>query len=72
MVYKARGCYQDTSSRLLKEQVLNEKDPKSKVYGGMTIDWENWNKYMPGLACRCAKIVKAKGWSVFGLQFYGE
>ena len=31
----------------------------------------DWNNYMQGFACRCAKIVKSKGWKVFGLQFYG-
>ncbi|KAL9957679.1 hypothetical protein ACROYT_G034603 [Oculina patagonica] len=70
--YKARGCYQDSPSRVFKEQVLNERDPKSKVYGGRKIEWMDWNNYMPGFACRCAKIVKAKGYTVFGLQFYGE
>ena len=57
---------------MLKEQMVNERDPKSKVYGGRRIDWMDWNNYMPGFACRCAKIVKARGWTVFGLQFYGK
>jgi len=70
--YEAKGCYQDNPARVLKEQVLNERDPKSKVYGGRKIDWMDWNNYMQGFACRCAKMVKAKGWKVFGLQFYGE
>ncbi|KAJ7340116.1 hypothetical protein OS493_002842 [Desmophyllum pertusum] len=70
--YKARGCYKDSPARVFKEQVLNERDPKSKVYGGRRIDWTDWNNYMQGFACRCAKIVKDKGWKVFGLQFYGE
>ena len=70
--YKARGCYRDNPARMLKEQVLNERDTKSKVYGGRKIDWKDWNNYIQGFACRCAKIVKAKGYKVFGLQFYGE
>ena len=28
--------------------------------------------YVPDLACRCAKKAKAKGWTFFGLQFYGK
>ena len=51
---------------------MNERDPRSKVYNGYRIDWTNWNNYMPAFACRCAKIVKAKGYTVFGLQFYGR
>ena len=70
--YKAVGCFQDSPARALKEHVLNERDRKSKVYFGDRIDWMNWNNYMPAFACRCAKIVKAKGYTVFGLQFYGR
>lgn len=52
--------------------MLNERDKTSKVYGGRMINWRDWNNYMQGFACRCAKIVKAKGYKVFGLQFYGK
>lgn len=52
--------------------MLNERDKTSKVYGGRVINWRDWNNYMQGFACRCAKIVKAKGYKVFGLQFYGK
>jgi len=70
--YRAVGCFKDSPRRVLKEHVLNERDPRSKVFGGRRIDWLNWNQYMPAFACRCAKIVKDKGYKVFGLQFYGE
>ena len=72
VAYKAKGCFQDSPDRVLKEQVLNERDKTSKVYGGRVINWRDWNNYMQGFACRCAKIVKAKGYKVFGLQFYGK
>lgn len=72
VAYKAKGCFQDSPNRVLKEQVLNERDKTSKVYGGRMINWRDWNNYMQGFACRCAKIVKEKGYKVFGLQFYGE
>ena len=72
VAYKAKGCFQDSPDRVLKEQVLNERDKTSKVYGGRMINWRDWNNYMQGFACRCAKIVKAKGYKVFGLQFYGK
>lgn len=70
--YRGRGCYGDSPSRVFKEQVVNERDPTSKVYRGRRIDWRDWNSYIEGFACRCAKLVKAKGWTVFGLQFYGK
>ena len=70
--YKAVGCFKDSPSRVLKEHVLNERDPRSKVFKGIRIDWFNWNNYMPAFACRCAQIVKDKGYTVFGLQFYGR
>jgi len=70
--YQAVGCYKDNSKRPLPHQLLNERDPHSKVYGGRRIDWINWNAYIAGFACRCAALAKAKGYTVFGLQFYGE
>ena len=47
-------------------------DPSISNYGGRKIDWFNWNVYMPGFACRCAKKAKELGYDVFALQFYGE
>lgn len=70
--YKAKGCYHDNPSRVLKTQVINERDPTSNVFNGRRIEWTNWNNYMAEFACRCAKAVKERGWKIFGLQFYGE
>ncbi|XP_028514921.1 uncharacterized protein LOC110239313 isoform X2 [Exaiptasia diaphana] len=70
--YRAIGCYQDHFKRPLPFEILNERDVTSKVYGGRRIDWNNWNSYMPQFACRCAQLAKAKGYTIFGLQFFGE
>ncbi|KAK3728149.1 hypothetical protein QZH41_019468 [Actinostola sp. cb2023] len=70
--YKAIGCYKDDSRRPLPEQILNERDTTSIVYGGRLINWHDWDNYIEGFACRCAELAQKKGYSVFGLQFYGE
>ncbi|XP_068751837.1 uncharacterized protein [Montipora capricornis] len=70
--YKAKGCYEDHPARVLKTQIINERDPQSNVFNGHRINWFDWNNYMAAFACRCAKAVKEKGWKIFGLQFYGE
>jgi len=69
---EALGCFNDKSQRAMPEEILNERDTTSKVYGGITIDWKNYHKFVQGFACRCAKIAARKGYSVIGLQFYGE
>lgn len=70
--FKAIGCYKDHFTRPLPEEILNERDVTSKVYGGQKIRWHDWDNYMAGFACRCAEAAKAKGYSVFALQFYGN
>jgi len=66
------GCFTDTYQRAMPEEILNERDQTSKVFGGRLIDWHKYNKFILGFACRCAKIASAKGYTVIGLQFYGE
>lgn len=66
------GCFSDRFQRAMPEELLNERDVTSKVFGGQTIDWKKYESYMHGFSCRCAKIARSKGYSVIGLQFYGE
>jgi len=66
------GCYNDNYQRAMPEQLLNERDATSKVYGGQLIDWKHYETYILDFACRCAKIAASKGYTVIGLQFYGE
>lgn len=58
--------------RTLPNYILNELDPTVDNYGGRRIDWFNWNIYMPGFVCRCAKKAKQLGYDVIGLQHYGQ
>ncbi|KAL9976290.1 hypothetical protein ACROYT_G013573 [Oculina patagonica] len=70
-----KGCYRDRggSNRALPNYIYNERDPRAKkTYGGRRIEWNNWNVYFPGFACRCAQKAKELGYDLFGLQFYGE
>lgn len=64
------ACFQ--TKRTLPNYILNERDPSIKNYGGRKIEWFNWNVYMPGFVCRCARKAKELGYDVFGIQFYGE
>ncbi|EDO40033.1 predicted protein [Nematostella vectensis] len=66
------GCYHDMANRALPVEILNERDESSDVKGDQLIEWLRWDKYVPEFACRCAKLAKAKGYSYFALQFYGE
>lgn len=66
------GCFNDKYKRAMPEEILNERDTTSKVFGGKTIDWNNFRSFLEGFACRCAQIAASKGYTVIGLQFYGE
>lgn len=69
---EALGCFNDDYQRAMPEQILNERDKTSKVFSGHIIDWKNYEKYVLAFACRCANIAAAKGYTVIGLQFFGE
>lgn len=66
------GCFDDKFQRALPEEILNERDVTSQVFSGITIDWKHFSKWLAAFACRCAKKASAKGYTVIGLQFYGE
>ncbi|XP_068717696.1 uncharacterized protein [Montipora capricornis] len=71
--FETIGCFKDKPiKRVLPHYIYNERDPSTKTYGGRKIDWFNWNKYVPGFACRCAQKAKELGYDLFGLQSYGE
>ena len=36
------------------------------------IDWNDWENYLPGFVCRCAKKAKDLGYDLFGVQFFGK
>ncbi|XP_031566733.1 coadhesin-like [Actinia tenebrosa] len=67
------GCFIDTLiPRPLPELLLTDRDPTDPVYSGNTINWYNFMDYLKGLVCRCAERTKERGFTHFGLQFYGE
>ncbi|XP_032230545.1 uncharacterized protein LOC116614066 [Nematostella vectensis] len=69
------GCYRGYVGKqryLLNKLLFTDRDPSSRVFSGQTINWRNWKTYVNGLACRCAKAAYNKGYTMFGLQFYGE
>ncbi|XP_020622801.1 coadhesin-like isoform X3 [Orbicella faveolata] len=70
------GCFKDLKGgqRALKEQLVNIRDPKSKVFpvGEPKLSWKHLTQSFHSLACLCAEKARKKGYGVFGLQFYGE
>ncbi|XP_048584945.1 uncharacterized protein LOC5514578 [Nematostella vectensis] len=71
--FKAVGCFEDQFiNRSLPNYIYNERDPTHPTYGNRSIEWYNWNNWLPGFACRCAAKAKELGYDVFGVQFWGE
>ncbi|KAK3726389.1 hypothetical protein QZH41_016254, partial [Actinostola sp. cb2023] len=71
--YKTLGCFADSmGDRVLPNYIYNERDSTVSNYGNRDIEWYNWEKYMAGFSCRCAKRAKQLGYDLFGMQFYGE
>ncbi|EDO34921.1 predicted protein [Nematostella vectensis] len=72
---KKIGCLKgwENGHRLIWNELLfTDRDPSSNVFSGILIDWANWQDYINSLACRCARAAYKKGYTYFGLQFYGE
>ena len=69
------GCFKDRSRSprpALGRLLITDRDRTSKLYSGEDIDWLNFGVYLEDFAYRCAKEASKKGFTVFGLQFYGE
>lgn len=69
------GCYKDAhkqTQRPLPDYLFNDRDSSIQTWSGKWIDWRNWDVYVPQFACRCAHAAKAKNFTYFGMQFYGE
>ncbi|CAH3172036.1 unnamed protein product [Porites lobata] len=71
------GCFVDKTGqqgalRTLPNLLVNDRDVNSDANDGHVLDWHKWPESIHSLACRCANATRAKGWKVFGLQFYGE
>jgi len=71
--WKKVGCFRDKhDDRAMQEEVANDRDVHSNHFIGQKIDWEKFPESTETLACECAKRTSAKGYQMFGLQFYGE
>ena len=72
--FKPTGCYKDNQvkPRPLPDYIMNERDYTLPNWNGHIIDWNNWDKYMPALICRCAMAAKKGNYKYFGIQFYGK
>ena len=44
-----------------------DRDRSSKFWSGINYAFQEFNIYLPDLACRCAKATKVKGYVTFGL-----
>ena len=42
------------------------------MWSGKTIDWNNWDTYIVDLVCRCANESRARNYSHFSIQYYGN
>lgn len=68
------GCFKDNKKapRPLPDYIMTDRQKNLKIYSGQSIDWRNWDVYLPTFVCRCAKLAKEKGHDTFGVQYYGE
>lgn len=68
------GCFRDNQivPRPIPDYIMTDRQRNLAIYSGQSIDWRNWDVYMPQFVCRCAKEAKQKGYTLFGVQFYGK
>lgn len=71
--YTKLGCFRDDRKkpRPLPQLLFTDRDSRSKVSSGKTIDWNNWDNYIVDLVCRCAEAAKDKKYAFFSLQYFG-
>eukprot|EP00794_Sanderia_malayensis_P000211 gene211-827_t len=71
--WKKVGCFDDhLDPRPLPQELVNRRDPYNHNYDGHMIDWNDYPGTLHALYCKCAELTEQKGFSHFGLQFYGE
>ena len=65
----ADGCFNENKSdRALSTLIINDVDMESSKFMGIfRVDYDNWDQYMEGLICRCARKAKEEGYSHFGI-----
>lgn len=72
--YKVLGCFkEDTDERALDVLIIDDDSPESSAFMGLvSTDFDNWEEYIEGLICRCARKIKERGYTVFSIQNGGE
>ena len=71
--FKPVGCFVDKEDdRAIPGYTLNWRDQTSPSWDGIIFEWNQWSEYLYLLVCRCAFKAKAKGHTVFAIQYYGE
>ena len=68
------GCYvEDPEDRALNELIIDDQHPDSTKFMGLVFSsFDNWGKYLESLICRCARIIKEKGYKTFGIYNEGN
>ncbi|EDO42760.1 predicted protein [Nematostella vectensis] len=68
------GCFRDRhASRILPDMIMTDRDRSSIVFSGTQMNWpKTFQPYLKSIACRCARKAEAKGYEIFGLQYYSE
>lgn len=68
------GCYKEKTaeSQPLSDLLFTDRKSTSSKWSGVKYAYQEFNGYLPDLACRCAKATKVKGYKVFGLTHYGN
>ena len=52
--------------------MFTDLDKNAAEYSDFPVDWGNFDDYLKDVACRCAKLSKAKGFPYFGIENFGE
>ena len=67
------GCFNEVmDARALREEIYNEVNPSSPVFGGHLISALNCRTEYPVLLCKCARIAKAMGYKYFDVNNFGK
>ena len=68
-----KGCFNDLANpRALPYLLFTDIDNTSSSFSDFPVDWGSWDDYLGDVVCRCAQRAKAKGYSYFGIENFGE
>ena len=52
--------------------MFTDLDQNAVKYSGFPVDWGKFDAYLNDVACRCAQVSKAKGFTYFGIADFGK